>query len=264
MRLCTTGYAKIINQKLLTTTAILTGHPLCFNLIYSVFVDRKKRAAAFCTRTLLSVFSGDETDLGKTHLTFHETDTGQAAPIKMEPRHIPLHLQQEVTDQIKEMQKHGIIQPSVSPWVAPVVPVIKKDGGSRFCVDYCKLNAVTRKDAYPLPRIDHALDSLTHAKWFSTLDLCSGYWQVEVDLKDRPKTALTTKGGLWEFKVLPFGLANAPGTLFKRLMDLVLADLQWTTCLVYLDDIIVFCCCFQEHLSRLGEVLGKLQAAHLK
>lgn len=112
--------------------------------------------------THLSVFSTDDSDLGRTHLILHEIDTGQAPPIKMAPRRVPLHLQQEVTDHIREMHGHGIIQPSVSPWAAPVVPVRKKDGG---CVDYRKLNDVTRKDAYPLPRINDALDSLTHAKW---------------------------------------------------------------------------------------------------
>lgn len=107
------------------------------------------------------------------------------------------------------------------------------------------------------------MDSLANAKWFSTLDLASGYWQVEVAPKDKAKTAFITRQGLFEFNVLAFGLTNGPST-FQRLMDLVLADLQWTTCLVYLDDIIVFGCTFGEHLSRLGEVLSKLKAANLK
>lgn len=161
------------------------------------------------------------------------------------------------------MQDRGIIQPSCSPWAAPIVPVRKRDGGLRFCVDYRKLNDVTRKDAYPLPRIDDALDSLANAKWFSTLDLESGYWQVEVAPKDKAKTAFITRQGLIEFNVLAFGLTNGPST-FQRLMDLVLSDLQWTTCLVYLDDIIVFGRTFEEHLSRLGEVLSKLKTANLK
>lgn len=184
----------------------------------------------------LTVFSKSDTDLGRTHRTLHQIDTGDAKPIKLAPRRVPLHLQQEVADHVKQMQEGGIIRPSCSPWAAPVVPVRKKDGSLRFCVDYRKLNDVTRKDAYPLPRIDDALDSLTHAQWFSTLDLASGYWQVEVDPIDRPKTAFITRQGLFEFNVLPFGLSNSPST-FQRLMDLILADLQWSVCCVYLDDL---------------------------
>ncbi|KAG1930770.1 thy-1 membrane glycoprotein [Pimephales promelas] len=211
----------------------------------------------------LSVFSKGDNDLGRTHLALHKIDTGSAPPVKVPPRRVPLHLQQEVVEQIKQMQENGIIRPSCSPWAAPVVLVKKKDGSLRFCVDYRKLNDVTRKDAYPLPRIDDALDSLTNACWFSTLDLVSGYWQVEVDPQDRPKTAFITRQGLFEFNVLSFGLCNSPST-FQRLMDVVLADLQWTTCLVYLDDIIVFGRTFQEHLQRLEEVLLKLRHAKLK
>ena len=153
-----------------------------------------------------SVFSTGDTDLGRTHLTTHRIDTGGAKPIRMAPRRVPVHLQQEVTDHIKQMQDCGIIRPSCSPWAAPVVPVRKKDGSLRFCVDYRKLNDVTAKDAYPLPRIDDALDSLTNARLFSTLDLVSGYHQVAMEPRDRPKTAFVTREGLFEFNVLSFGL----------------------------------------------------------
>ena len=101
----------------------------------------------------------------------------------------------------------------------------KKDGSTRFCIDYRKVNAVTRKDAYSLPRVDDTLDTLAGAKWFTTLDLLSGYWQVEVEPSDKAKTAFCTPEGLYEFNVMPFGLCNAPAT-FQRLMDMVLAGIQ--------------------------------------
>lgn len=109
---------------------------------------------------------------------------------------------------LKGMIDEGVISPSTSPWASPVVLGKKKDGSLCFCIDYRKLNAVTRKDAYALPRIDNTLDALAGSKWFTTLDLASGYWQVEVDTQDREKTAFTTPEGLYEFNVMPFGLCN--------------------------------------------------------
>lgn len=233
------------------------------NLHDKGFEEADMRAVPELLCKNISVFSLNDADLGRTQVITHQIDTGDAKPIKLPLRRVPLHLQAEVTEHIKEMQVNGITQPSCRPWGAPVVPVRKKDGTLRFCVDYRRLNDVTKKDAYPLPRIDDALDSLAHARWFSTLDLASGYWQVEVDPKDKHNTAFITRQGLFEFNVLSFGLCNAPST-FQRLMDLVLADLQWTTCLVYLDDIIVFGRTFVEHLQRLDEVLCKLRHANLK
>jgi hypothetical protein len=121
------------------------------------------------------------------------------------------------------MLQAGIIRESSSPWAFPVVVVKKKNGKLRFCVDYRKLNEVTIKDSYPLPRVDELIDTIGAAKWFTTMDLASGYWQVEVKEKDRPKTAFVTRYGLYEFNVMPFGLTNAPAT-FQRVMDQVLKE----------------------------------------
>jgi hypothetical protein len=110
------------------------------------------------------------------------------------------------------MIDNGLIRPSDSPWTSPVVLVKKKNGKLRFCVDYRKLNAITKKDAYPLPRIDEMLNALSGSQWFSTLDLASGYWQVAMHPNDREKTAFVTRYGTYEFNVMPFGLCNAPAT----------------------------------------------------
>jgi len=123
------------------------------------------------------------------------------------------------------MLANKIIRPSRSPWSSPVVLVIKKDGTIRFCIDYRKLNNITIKDVYPLPRIDDSLSTLANNSYFSTLDLCSGYWQIPVAEADKVKTAFITHSGLFEWNVMPFGLTNAPAT-FQRYMDIVLAGLK--------------------------------------
>ena len=140
--------------------------------------------------------------------------------------------------------------------------VTKKDGNLRFCVDYRKLNEVTKKDSFPLPRIDDCLDTLGGAKWFSTLDLVSGYWQVEMCPDDMEKTAFVTTRGLFEFQLLSFGLCNAV-SCFSRLMEMVLRGLCWKTCLAYIDDVIIFAPDFDTQ-KRLQEVFDRLEAAGLK
>ena len=164
------------------------------------------------------------------------------------------------TEEIERMEKAGIIERSTSPWASPVVLVKKKSGDWRFCLDYRLLNNTCYKDAYPLPRIDDCLDAVRGSSWFSTLDLASGYWQVSVHPDDWENV---TMQGLHQFKVMPFGLANAPAT-FERLMEIVLAGLQWEICLIYLDDIMVFAQNFEEHMSRLSLVLDRVRQAGLK
>lgn len=211
----------------------------------------------------LDLFSKGDNDIGRTSLVKHTINTGDEIPIRQRPRQVPLAREHEVEGMILDMEKNNVIEPSFSPWCSPVVLVKKKDGSTRFCVDYRRLNDVTKKDSYPLPRIDDTLDTLSGKSWFSTLDLKSGYWQVELGPNDKEKTAFSTGKGLWQFKVMPFGLCNAPAT-FERLMERVLAGLLGETCLVYLDDIIIVGRNFEDHLKKLDAVLGKLRAAGLK
>ena len=223
--------------------------------------ERKKVTAVLSEYQ--DIISGGSGDLGRTSKIYHGIDTGEARPIRQAPRRVPGHRREEVQHHLEEMLSQDIVQPSSSPWASPIVLVRKKDGSTRFCIDYRKLNDVTRKDAYPLPRIDDTLDAMAGAKIFSTLDLASGYWQVELEPSDREKSAFVTSQGLFEFKVMPFGLTGAPAT-FQRLMDLVLSGLQWQICLVYLDDVIVFARDFNEHLERLRQVFDRLREAGLK
>ena len=210
------------------------------------------------------VISLGDDDLGCTDVVKHRIDTGDAAPIRQRARKLPFNQRGEMQHLVGQMLSRNIIEPAQGPWSSPVVLVKKKDGSTRFCVDFRKVNQVTKKDAQPLPRIDDTLDTLGKAQWFSTLDLASGYWQVDrVEPADREKTAFATAHGLYQFRVMPFGLCNAPGT-FQRLMEHVLAGLHWTSCLVYLDDIIIFSQTISDHLQKLQEVLARLQKAGLK
>ena len=165
-----------------------------------------------------------------------------------------------IDEEVEKMMEAGVIEESNSPWASPVVLVKKKDGSTRFCVDYRRLNMATVKDAYPLPRVEDCLDTMAGASWFSSLDLASGYWQLDIAPEHRAKTAFSTHRGLFQFRRMPFGLCNAPGT-FERVMEVVMRGLQWKTCLVYLDDIVVFSASFEEHLERLEEVLQRLRTA---
>ena len=166
--------------------------------------------------------------------------------------------------QVQQMLASDVICPSNSPWASLVVMVKEKDGSLRFCVDFRQLNAATVKDAHPLPRIGDLVDALHGARWFSTLDLKSGYWQVPIMERDKEKTAFRTSNGqLYEFNQVPFGLCNAPAT-FSRFIDRVLSGLHWEMCLFYLDDIIVFSSTWEEHLARLRQVFERLRHANLK
>src|ERR1044071_2790962 len=157
------------------------------------------------------------------------------------------------------MEAAGIVRPSYSPWASPIVVVGKKGGEKRFCVDYRKLNAIMKVDAYPLPRIDDLLDTLGGATWFSTLDLASGFWQIPMHENDIEKTAFTMGYGLYEFLVMPFGLNNSPST-FQRLMNWVLKDYLGIFVAVYIDDVIIYMKgAIEQHLDHLRLVLRTLR-----
>uniref|UniRef100_A0A5S6QFV4 RNA-directed DNA polymerase n=1 Tax=Trichuris muris TaxID=70415 RepID=A0A5S6QFV4_TRIMR len=208
-------------------------------------------------------FAWSDGNLGRTTILKYRIDTGSAKPVRQMPRRLSPLEREEVAQMIRNMERRNLIGKSVSPWASRVVPVRKRDGTLWLCVNYRALNAVTKKDAYPLPRIDEALDTMQGSVWFSTLDLMSGFWQVEQEDGSQEKTAFTTHGGLYHFRLLPFGLTGAPAT-FQRLMEQVLSGLNWKCCVAYLDEVIIFARNYEEHLYRLREVLGRLRKAGLK
>ena len=209
------------------------------------------------------VFIGPDGKVGCKDRVKHTINTGDAEPTRCAYFRKSFREKDHIATEVSNMLSGDKIQPSCSPWASPVVLVKKKDGTFRFCVDYRKVNSVTKKDAYPLPRIEDCLDALNGCKWFSTLDLASGYWQVAMDDADMEKTAFQTHLGLYEFRVMPFGLCNAPAT-FERLMDGLLGDLKWTKCLVYLDDVVAFGTSFDIAMANLELVFERLRRANLK
>ena len=214
-------------------------------------------------RNHFAIFSTGEHDIGRTPLVEYQIDTGEHKPIRQPLRRHPFQHLEVIDQQVEDMAKHGIIEPAASPWSSNVVLVRKKDGSLRFCIDYRKLNAITTKDSYPLPLIDNCLNALTGSSWFSTLDLRSGYYNIPIAEADRDKSAFVTRSGCFRFTVMPFGMTCAP-SVFQRLMDFVLHGLSYLTCLVYLDDIIVFGRTFAEQLERLDEIFCRLRQANLK
>ncbi|GBN56664.1 Retrovirus-related Pol polyprotein from transposon 297, partial [Araneus ventricosus] len=219
--------------------------------------EEQRTAVKELLQEFQNFFSNSDSDVGRCNMTQHRINTGNHPPIKQYPRRLPLAKKEEAERLVKEMVDNVIIEESSGPWASPIVLVKKKDGSTRFCVDYRKLNEITIKDSYPLPRIDDTMDALNGSQWFSTLDLKSGYWQVEIQPEDKENTSFTTGQGLWQFKVMPFGLCNAPAT-FERLMETVLRGLTSEACLVYLDDIIIVGRTFQEHLNNIRKVFQRL------
>ena len=208
------------------------------------------------------VVANSDKELGKTNTVTMTIDTGEHPPIKLRPYRTPLHKRKIVETAVKEMLDAGIITRSKSPWSFPVVIVEKKDKTHRFCVDFRKLNDITKPFAFPLPRIDDILALLGKSKCFTTLDLRSGYWQVPLNKRDQEKTAFTCHAGLFEFKIMPFGLCGAPSH-FQQLMSIVLEGLE-DHAMAYLDDILVFSKTPEEHFRHLQEVFNRLRNHNLK
>ena len=208
------------------------------------------------------VFSESKRDLGCSGIK-HEIITNNHPPIALKQRRIPLALEAEVDRQVKQMLDDGIIRESTSPWSFPLVVVRKPNGDLRLCVDYRKLNEITRRPIYPIPESRTIFDTLEGNKYFTSLDLSSGYHQVPMEETDKSKTAFSTRRGQFEFNRMPFGLCGAPAT-FQRIMNVILKGQVWEKCVIYLDDVLIFGRSIEEHNERLKEVLQQFRKSGMK
>ncbi len=209
------------------------------------------------------VFSHHDLDFGCTDKVKHHIKLSDETPFKHRAR--PIHPQdiEAVRQHLQELLEAGVIRESESPFSSPIVVVRKRNGAVRLCIDYRKLNLQTIKDAYALPNLEETFSALTGSKWFTVLDLKSGYYQIEVEEADKAKTAFVTPLGFWEFNRMPQGITNAPST-FQRLMEKCMGELHLKEVLVFLDDLIIFSNTLEEHETRLMKVLTQLKEYGLK
>jgi hypothetical protein len=193
----------------------------------------------------------------------HSIDTGNALPIQRKPYPIAHSEENTIREEIESLLAHGLIEKNNSDWGFPIVMVNKKDGTRRMCIDYRKLNLVTKASTYPLPRISDLLQQFHGDQYFSSIDLASGYWQIPMDPRSQDKTTFNCKFGSFKWKVMPFGLRNAPAT-FQCLMDEVFGEYKWKFVCVYFDDIVIHSKSFAEHLVHLRSVFKCLVNSQLQ
>ena len=215
-----------------------------------------------CLQLFPDIFASSSQPVGLCNIRPFRIET-TGPPICQRAYRTPLTKRMVISDLVDEMLQDGIIRPYNSPWASPVTLVPKSDGSTRFCVDFRKLNSVTKKDCWPLPRICDIVDTMGQSKIFSTMDLKSAYHQIPVHPDDIEKTAFICHRGLYEFIRMPFGLANAPACL-QRIMDYIFGDLIGRSVMIYLDDIVVFTKTEEEHAIVLQEVFSRLRKYGLR
>lgn len=213
--------------------------------------------------TFSDVFSHSDLDFGHATKVQHHINLKDGTPFKQRSRPIHPHDFEAVKKHLRALLDAGVIKESESPFSSPIVVVRKKNGDVRLCVDYRKLNLQTIRDAYALPNLEESFSALAGSKWFSVMDLKSGYYQIEMCEADKPKTAFVCPFGFYEFNRMPQGITNAPST-FQRLMEKCMTDINLKEVLVFLDDLIVFSSTLEEHETRLIHVLERLREYGLK
>ncbi|KAI5148608.1 hypothetical protein ENBRE01_0423 [Enteropsectra breve] len=208
------------------------------------------------------LFKTELDEFTKSKIGVHSIETQGQGPVTQRNLQIPKFWENEIDKTVKKLKQAGIIRDSMSPWASSIIPVKKKDGEIRLCIDFRGLNNITKKDCYPIPRIDEILDELSGANYFTCLDATSGYYQIEIVEADKEKTAFRWKGGLYEFNRMPFGLCNAPAT-FQRAMDVVFNNIRGVFVLPYLDDIIIYSKTAEDHINHLKIIAERLLQANI-
>lgn len=248
----------------------MTTNPhFSFDLIRTEHLnEEEKRLLENILEKYKDIFHIDGNNLSFTNEIKHVIHTHDEVPVYTKPYRYPQIHRDEVRTQINKMLEQGIIRPSYSPWSSPIWIVPKKLDASgkkkwRIVIDYRKLNDKTTDDRYPLPNITDLLDKLGRCQYFTTLDLASGFYQIEMDKDSIPKTAFNTENGHYEYIRMPMGLKNSPST-FQRVMDNILRGLINECCLVYLDDIIIFGSSLQQHLDNVRKVFERIRQSNLK
>lgn len=252
-----------LKTELLSCSGQVPSGELVFDLDNSPIPEEWKKRISDKLNSLSEVFAVDDLSYGHATAVKHHIRLKDETPFKERPRPIHPSDRETVKQHLREFLDAGIIRDSESPFASPIVLVRKKNGQIRLCVDYRKLNVHTIKDAYALPNIEETFSALSGAKWFSVMDLKSGYYQVEVAEEDKHETAFICPLGFFEFNRMPQGVTNAPNT-FQRLMERRVGDLHLNEVLVFLDDLIVFSKTLEEHETRLMKVLTHLKECGLK
>lgn len=237
---------------------------LDFHLSQSDLTENEKKKLQLFLNRHREVFAADLSELGKTDVYHRDIDTGDTRPVRIPPYRVAPQVKAEIEKQVEELQKHDIIRPSTSPWNSPVVLVKKKDSTFRFCVDYRKLNAITKVMYHPLAHLNDVFDAIgeEQGRYFSSLDCANGFWQIPLKMETKHKSAFVTHSGVYEWQRLPFGLSNSTSS-FQLMINKVLQGLQWKNVLVYVDDILSFSKAFEEHLTHLEQVFSRLKKANL-
>ncbi|KAG1937128.1 interleukin-1 receptor accessory protein-like 1-A, partial [Pimephales promelas] len=237
--------------------------PTCFDFGDSPMPEEAKQSLCEEMMQRKEVFSLHEWDVGCAKSTMHEIRLNDSRPFRERSRRLAPADWEDVRQHLQELKSAGMISESRSPYASPIVVVRKKSGKVRMCVDYRTLNQRTIPDQYTVPRIEDALHSLSGSKWFTVLDLRSGYYQIPMSGPDKEKTAFVCPLGFYEFERMPQGICGAPAT-FQRVMERTVGDMNFLEVLVYLDDLIVFGRTLEEHQQRLLKVLDRLRDEGLK